>query len=237
MKKKKVNWILYLGLMLLSVGIIFGSLAVKKCNEWFTIISGIGCGAFASVIIALLIEIVNIARKNQNNIPIFESCFGKYYFNFSQLLLSFAIACDKDNKTNVDKQCWFDWLERLAREQISNPTAVNRFIVDKINDIKKEFEKVKESELVLLGLDVIEDTEIILLNEIQLDLSIIEDELKKDKTDWSIIESIMPEVKMHIENSKILRKFNKATYKDSLLDLIFIRCYLKKDIVIPSNKQ
>jgi hypothetical protein len=81
----------------LSIGIIAASLSVRNCSEWFTIISGIGCGAFASVLIAFLIELANVSQKNSKNISIFESYFGKLYFSFSQLLSSFVIACDKGN--------------------------------------------------------------------------------------------------------------------------------------------
>ena len=64
MKKQKLNWILYLGLGFLSIGIMFSSLIVKGYIEWFTILSGIGCGAFASVLIAFLIEVTNVTQKN-----------------------------------------------------------------------------------------------------------------------------------------------------------------------------
>ena len=68
--------------------------------------------------------------------------------------------------------------------------------------------------------------EFVSLKEIQLDLSIIESELKKDIIEWSTLEMIASELKGHIEESEILRKFNKVAYKDSILELLHTRCYL-----------
>ena len=226
MKKQKVNWILYLGLGFLSIGIMFSSLIVKGYVEWFTILSGIGCGAFASVLIAFLIEVTNVTQKNLKNISIFESFFSKLHFSFAQLLSSFAIACDKDGRKKVEDLCWFEWMKKIIQEQSKNPTFVEDFLIDKFQDTQKELTKIEENKLTLLSLDLIEDMEFVSLKEIQLDLSIIESELKKDIIEWSTLEMIASELKGHIEESEILRKFNKVAYKDSILELLHTRCYL-----------
>lgn len=226
MKKQKVNWILYLGLGFLSIGIMFASLIVKGYVEWFTILSGIGCGAFASVLIAFLIEVTIVAQKNLKNISIFESFFAKLHFSFAQLLSSFAIVCDKDERKKMEDLCWFEWMEKIIQEQSKNPTFEGDFLVDKFQDTQKELTNIEENKLTLLSLDLIDDMEFVLLKEIQLDLSIIESELKKDKIEWSNVKIIIPELKKHIEDSKTLRKFNKVAYKDSISELLHTRCYL-----------
>jgi hypothetical protein len=227
MKKQKVNWILYLILGLLAIIIISFSFNVKEYTEWFTIVSGIGCGAFASVIIALLIEASTISQTNRKNIAIFESYFAKLYFSFSQLLSSLVITCDEEKRNNVGELFWFDWLERLIEEQVkNNKLSAKAFLVEEIRDFQKELVKVEESKLLLLGQDLIEDIEFIALTNIKVDLSIIEKELNFPNTNWSRIKSIIPELKEHIEESKILRDFNHVTYKESILKLLRIRCYL-----------
>lgn len=229
MKKQKINWILYLILGVLSIGIIAVSLLFKNCTEWFTIISGIGCGAFASVLIAYLIEFANVAQKMRKNISIFESYFGKLYFSFSQLLSSFAIACDKEKRENVGELYWFNWLEKIAEEQIAHPIpSVKNFLTDKLKDTQKELAKIEDSKLLLLGQDLIEDIEIVSLMEVKLDLSVIESELTSSETNWSNIKLIIPELKEHIGKSEVLKKYNSTLYKDGLLKLMFIRCYLKR---------
>lgn len=226
MKKQSVNWILYLGLGFLSIGIMFSSLIVKGDVEWFTIVSGIGCGAFASVLIAFFIEVTNVAQKKLKNISIFESFFAKLHFSFAQLLFSFAIACDKEGRKKIEDLCWFEWMEKIIQEQSKNPTFAEDFLVDKFQDTQKELAKIEENKLTLLSLDLIEDVEFVSLKEIQLDLSIIKSELKKDIIVWSNVEMIASELKEHIEESKILKKFNKVAYKDSVLELLHTRCYL-----------
>lgn len=229
MKKQKINWILYLILGILSIGIIAVSLLVKDCTEWFTIVSGIGCGAFASVLVAFLIEFANVAQKMRKNISVFESYFGKLYFSFSQLLSSFVIACDKEKRENVGEMYWFNWLERTAEEQIAYPTpSAKNFLINKLKDTQEELAKIEDSKLLLLGQDLIDDTEIIALMEIKLDLSVIESELTVSETNWSNIKLIIPELKEHIEKSEVLKKYNSTLYKDGLLKLMFIRCYLNQ---------
>ena len=75
---------------------------------------------------------------------------------------------------------------------------------------------------------MIEDIEIIDLMEIKLDLSVIESELSASETNWSNIKLIIPELKEHIGKSEVLKKYNNTLYKDGLLKLIFIRCYLNR---------
>ena len=228
MKKQKVNWLLYLILSILSIKIIVTSLLVKNCDDWFTIISGIGCGAFASVVTAYLIELANVSQRNQKNIDIFEICFGKLYFSFAQLLSSLTIACDKEKQKNVGELYWFDWIEKIIEEQSANPIpSVGNFLIDKLKNVEKELEKVEENKLLLLSQDLIENTEIIALMEIKLDLSVIKSELSTAKINWSNIKLIIPELKQHIEESKVLKNFNRVSYKDGLSRLIRIRCYLK----------
>lgn len=231
MKKQKVNWKLYLVIGFLSINITFSSLIVKGYVEWFTILSGIGCGAFASVLIAFLIEITNVAQKNLKNISIFASFFAKLHFSFANLLSSFAIACDKDGRKKAEDLRWFEWLEKLIQEQSKKTTFAMDFLVDKFQDTQKEITKIEENKLTLLNLDLIEDMEFVLLKEIQLDLSIIESELKKDIIEWSNVKMTASELKGHIEESKILRKLNKVTYKDNIWELLHTRCYLDTKIV------
>ena len=145
MKKQKLNWILYLGLGFLSIGIMFSSLIVKGYIEWFTILSGIGCGAFASVLIAFLIEVTNVTQKNSKNISIFESFFAKLHFSFAQLLSSFAIACDKDGRKKVEDLCWFEWMKKIIQEQSKNPTIAEDFLIDKFQDTQKELTRIEEN--------------------------------------------------------------------------------------------
>lgn len=229
MKNEKVNWLLYLILAIISIGAIALSLLVKSCAEWFTIISGIGCGAFASVVIAFLIELSNVSQKRRKNIAIFESYFCRLYFSFAQLFSSFRITCDEKQRDNVGELYWFNWLEKASKEQIANSTpSVANFLIDKLKDAEKELSKIEENKLLLLGQDLIEDIEVIALSEIKLDLSIIESELNVTPPNWSNIQLIIPELKEHIEDSSILKKFNHTSYKDGLSKLLRIRCYLNK---------
>lgn len=227
MKKQQINWILYLILGILSIIIVALSLLVKEHAEWFTIVSGIGCGAFASVFIAFLIEVSNVSQKKQKNMTVFESYFSKLYFTFANLLCSLVTACDKEKLNGVEELFWFDWLERFIEEQIENPrSSAKEFLANKIQDVEKELAKIEESKLLLLNQDLIDDMEFIAFMNIKGDLSFMESVLNSSDTNWNIMKAIIPELKEHIEESKVLRKFNSVSYKDGLLKLLRIRCYL-----------
>ena len=126
----------------------------------------------------------------------------------------------------MEDLCWFEWMKKIIQEQSKNPTIAEDFLIDKFQDTQKELTRIEENKLTLLSLDLIEDMEFVSLKDIQLDLSIIESELKKDIIEWSTLEMIASELKGHIEESEILRKFNKVAYKDSILELLHTRCYL-----------
>ncbi len=227
MKKQKINWLLYAILGLLSIGIIAASLWAKESTEWFTILSGVGCGSFASVAIAFLLELANVIQKERKNVSIFESYFSGLYFNFAMLLSSLSIVYGKEKRNTAGELHWFDWLERISEEpSVKNSPSKKEFIIEKIQDVEKEIARIEENKLLLLGQDLIDDTEIVALTNIRVDLSVVEFELKDSQTNWSDIKSILPELKEHIEESEILRKFNHVTYNEGLKKLLFTRCYL-----------
>lgn len=223
MKKQRVNWILYLVLGFASITIVAFSLKIKENAEWFTIVSGIGCGAFASVIIAFLIEVSNVAHVNRKNGAIFESYFAKLYFTFANLLFSLVTACDKEKRNDIGELFWFDWLERVIKEQIETPKlSAKGFLVEKLQDTEKELKKIGESKLLLLGQDLMDDTEFLALTNIKVDISVIKHELNSSNTNWRIMKAVIAELKEHIEESKVLRKFNNVSYKEDILKLLRI---------------
>ena len=68
MKAFKTNHILYTILILSFLTISLLSLLIPTTSPWFTLVSGLGCGGFASVLIAWLVDIINQkaeARRNQ----------------------------------------------------------------------------------------------------------------------------------------------------------------------------
>ena len=69
-KKHRVNKFLYVSLFLLSIVVILVSLFFAIDSKWFVLLSGIGCGSFASVLVALLIEIFHCRAMNEKSVHV-----------------------------------------------------------------------------------------------------------------------------------------------------------------------
>ena len=59
------KWQVYIWLMLVSIVICISSIFISECTVIFTIISGVSGGAFASTIVALLIDWQNTRENNK----------------------------------------------------------------------------------------------------------------------------------------------------------------------------
>ena len=71
----KVNWRLYLALLIVSLCIALGALAIPMDNPWFTIITSIGCGGVASVLVAWLTDINNCKERSKDDLRAINQLF------------------------------------------------------------------------------------------------------------------------------------------------------------------
>ena len=71
-KKHKVNKVLYVVLFFVSIVIICISMSFSIDSEWFVVLSGVGCGSFASVLVALLVECFHCKTMNEKDKQILD---------------------------------------------------------------------------------------------------------------------------------------------------------------------
>jgi len=108
-KYYKTNHRLYIGLLILSCCIVAISFAFPKDSRWFTVVSGLGCGAFASVLVAWLIEYSNCKHRNKRNSEIVESALTEFILGVKNALINIVNTCaSHDSSVDVEKKYTFD---------------------------------------------------------------------------------------------------------------------------------
>lgn len=126
-KKHKVNILLYASLFLLSISIIISSLFFKIDNRWFVLLSGIGCGCFASVLIALLIEISHYKAMNKKSMQVLD-------FAIETLCSSIADYCDRysyfvisiDERYKSELHTFLEWVQIYAQLIVEGKPQVRK---------------------------------------------------------------------------------------------------------------
>lgn len=107
----KPNRKLYCVLFAVSLLITVTCLTIPQSSNWFTIVSGIGCGGIASTIVAWLIDEANSEddrKRVENNRKIL---FNRLYLAFDnglQLLIASLYEHNFDDNTSRN---WFEWEE------------------------------------------------------------------------------------------------------------------------------
>ena len=113
-KYYKTNHSLYIKLLILSCCIVAISFAFAKDSRWFTVVSGLGCGAFASVLVAWLIEYSNCKYRAERNSNLVDSALTGFKFGVKNALIYIVNTCaSHDSSIDVEKKYTFDQVVTL----------------------------------------------------------------------------------------------------------------------------
>lgn len=112
MKTYKVNHWLYGGLLLGAVGVTLSSLLIPTCSPWFTIVTGWGCGGFASVVVAWLIDVFNCKSNNRKAERLQNAAFAELISSFETGIQPFIFKIESIDKSyKKQSMTWSDWLD------------------------------------------------------------------------------------------------------------------------------
>ena len=104
--------ILLCAAVLVSVIAVF----IPMLNPWFTIITGIGCGGIASVIVAWLVDEANCSSISKRNMEIHSllwaalSLFAYSYTNMYKVLHEEEKECEEERLT------WLEWRQKVIND-------------------------------------------------------------------------------------------------------------------------
>ena len=109
------KWQVYIWLMLVSIVICISSIFISECTVIFTIISGVSGGAFASTIVALLIDWQNTRENNKKKEYLQKIILYPMKTTMHTMIFNFGrLACELDNNISKDDQKeWDDWAKIL----------------------------------------------------------------------------------------------------------------------------
>lgn len=78
MKVYKPNHLFYLGLLGVSILFVVTAVLIPINSKWFSIVTGVGGGGIASVIVAWLIDISSCNQRNRLNQDLLEQLFQRF---------------------------------------------------------------------------------------------------------------------------------------------------------------
>ena len=112
MKPFKANHWIYLCLLLLFLIVSLASLLICMDSPWFTIIAGLGCGGFASVLVAWLIDIATCKGNNKKAKLYQKEIFSELKSSFETGIQPFIFDCEfLDENCKKKSKTWKEWLE------------------------------------------------------------------------------------------------------------------------------
>ena len=115
MKSFKLNHIIYACLLLLFFAISLTSLWICMESPWFTLIAGLGCGGFASTLVAWLIDWQNARERKKKKENLQKTILHPMKTTIYAMLLNFGrLSCELD--TTISKTVpkhWDEWAKIL----------------------------------------------------------------------------------------------------------------------------
>ena len=109
------KWQVYIWLLLVSVIICVSSIFISKCTVIFTIVSGVSGGAFASTLVAWLIDWQNTRESKKKKEYLQRTILQPMNTSMHTLIFNFGrLSCDLDNNISKEEtKKWDDWAKIL----------------------------------------------------------------------------------------------------------------------------
>ena len=111
MKSRK--WQVYIWLLLASIVICVSSILISEYTVLFTIVSGISGGAFASTLVAWLIDWQNARESKKKKAYLQKIILHPMKTTLSTMILNFGrLACELDNTiSKTEPKQWDEWVQ------------------------------------------------------------------------------------------------------------------------------
>lgn len=112
MKSFKPNHILYVWLLFLFLAISLASLMICTASPWFTLVAGLGCGGFASVLAAWMVDAATCKVNNKKAALYQQEIFSELISSFETGIQPFIFECELlDENCKHQSKTWKEWLE------------------------------------------------------------------------------------------------------------------------------
>lgn len=143
---------MYLILLAISVIITILAFAFYPTGPWFSVLTSIGCGGTASVVVAWLVDASNCRQANAKTIADRETLLKDLTFVFEHGLQGLILMAEDVLHDDALRK-WYDWIvcaHDLAKTSPKRIRIYNQLLIDFYDDVSDQIVRIQGQEAVLL---------------------------------------------------------------------------------------
>ena len=208
-KEYKPNNIFYWIMLLCAVIILLSLWFIHPNSVGFVIISGVGSGGIASIIVAWLIDVAYCKKQNFRNAKIRFFYFSSLFFCLESL---FEIPFWFSNKKDKQEKRWFEWVNAMVKRKIKLTEKDKEGIIKEIERTKKEIRRILDHRLEIMVEQILSEQELDNLFFISGELTTYELLLKTSGWHENLPYNTTNQIREFIENTRILSFLNYEVF-------------------------
>lgn len=219
MKSFKSNHFLYVCLLLLFLAISLTSFLISMESPWFTLVAGFGCGGFASVLVAWLIDVATCKVNNKKAEFNKKEIFSELISSFETGVQPFIFECELlEENYKQQSKTWKEWLE-VSYSICQNKNAfISKFLVFE-RDISEKIRILNYQKAQLMQDGVIDESDCKAIGQIQSWCSLVETEYETFGSTDAFLHLFDTEI-------KVLHSFLSASSAMNVVNSIKIKSIL-----------
>ena len=220
MKSFKPNHILYVCLLLLFLAISLTSLMICMVSPWFTLVAGLGCGGFASVLVAWMVDAATCKANNKKAVLYQQEIFSELISSFETGIQPFIFECELlDENCKHQPKTWKEWLEfSYSICQDKNAFVIKYLVFER--DISEKIKILAYQRAQLRHDGIIDESDCKAIAYIQSWCSLIETEYETFGSSDAFLSNFLTQTKalyLYLDKSPAMKQINDVSIK-SLLD-------------------
>lgn len=220
MKSFKPNHILYVCLLLLFLVVSLTSLMICMESPWFTIVAGLGCGGFASVLVAWMVDAATCKANNKKATLYQQEIFSELISSFETGIQPFIFECELiDESCKQQSKTWKEWLEfSYSICQDKNAFVIKYLVFER--DISEKIKILTYQRAQLRQDGIIDESDSKAIGQIQSWCSLVETEYNTFRSSDAFLSNFSTQIRalyLYLDKSSAMKKINTVSIK-SLLD-------------------
>lgn len=220
MKSFKPNHILYVCLLVLFLAISLTSLMICTASPWFTLVAGLGCGGFASVLVAWMVDAATCKANNKKATLYQQEIFSELISSFEIGIQPFVFECELiDERYKQQSKTWKEWLEVSYSICQDKNAFISKYLVFE-RDISEKIKTLTYQKSQLRQDGVIDESDYKAIEYIQSWCSLVETEYETFGSSEAFLSNFFTQTKalyLYLDKSSAMKKINTVSIK-SLLD-------------------
>lgn len=226
MSTYKPNRKLYMSLLASSIVVTLIALIIPSCNPWFTVVTGIGCGGIASVIVAWLIEAANCREKKTRSKEVYEILWTCLTFCAYSYASMYKTMYETEQKKIEGKHTWLEWKNMLISNlqktpENKGPEKLKSVFMNYSGDILTQMKYFTAQRSQLIADGFMTSNDYYLLHEIKQKVELCETMMSHGtyKETAYFLSSLGRSLEHFFNQNSELKKYNTLAFND-LVDLV-----------------